>query len=416
MSIDLPGFPNEILAVIASYLTDDKGALYSFSLSCKHFAAVATPILYHSVPTLGLPTLASDDLLLSSVMGRHPACFARDITVSVDDKEEIMRVSLGGALFNIEHDNPHYTPPKHMMYLHCAKANVLLHSWCNISIYSAQQGCRVPLDLSLCLLQTSYVLKLLSCATESIRLDWSQVVDPPSYMVIANFFALLPTRLQNLQSLELNIPPLVDNDDISTIQVAFNSKNMNFPFLTRFVFGNIFGDISLSSFLQHPGISTLGYCGIINDPLVVDQVRSGRLLTNVPPFVGGSDLAVVIAGVLSTKLTVLTLDGPAAVVLFGDVACHILQTCYWLHELHLPSPTGYNAHELQTISNYVPGLAALSVTFRDCESGPNVHLLRSCTPCNRAKATRCLSAEDEWDSSEVINNTAVTPLVPGDRE
>ena len=41
-------------------------------------------------------------------------------------------------------------------------------------------------------------------------------------------------------------------------------------------------------------------------------------------------------------------------------------------------------------------------------------LLRSCTPCNRAKATRCLSAEDEWDSSEVINNTAVTPLVPGD--
>ncbi|KAH7870083.1 uncharacterized protein C8R40DRAFT_1175994 [Lentinula edodes] len=29
--------------------------------------------------------------------------------------------------------------------------------------------------------------------------------------------------------------------------------------------------------------------------------------------------------------------------------------------------------------------------------------------------TRCLSAEDEWDSSEVINNTAVTPLVPGER-
>ncbi|KAH7877182.1 uncharacterized protein C8R40DRAFT_1168518 [Lentinula edodes] len=43
-------------------------------------------------------------------------------------------------------------------------------------------------------------------------------------------------------------------------------------------------------------------------------------------------------------------------------------------------------------------------------------LLRSCTPSNRAKATRCLSAEDEWDSSEVINNTAVTPLVPGERE
>ncbi|KAJ3884597.1 hypothetical protein GG344DRAFT_83797 [Lentinula edodes] len=43
-------------------------------------------------------------------------------------------------------------------------------------------------------------------------------------------------------------------------------------------------------------------------------------------------------------------------------------------------------------------------------------LLRSCTPCNRAKATRCLSADDEWDSSEVINNTAVTPLVPGNRE
>ncbi len=43
-------------------------------------------------------------------------------------------------------------------------------------------------------------------------------------------------------------------------------------------------------------------------------------------------------------------------------------------------------------------------------------LLRSCTPCNRAKATGCLSAEDEWDSSEVINNTAVTPLVPGERE
>ncbi|KAJ3890795.1 hypothetical protein GG344DRAFT_77532 [Lentinula edodes] len=45
-----------------------------------------------------------------------------------------------------------------------------------------------------------------------------------------------------------------------------------------------------------------------------------------------------------------------------------------------------------------------------------VMLLRSCTPCNRAKATRCLSSEDEWDSSEVINNTAVTPLVPGERE
>ncbi|KAJ3884029.1 hypothetical protein GG344DRAFT_84695 [Lentinula edodes] len=43
-------------------------------------------------------------------------------------------------------------------------------------------------------------------------------------------------------------------------------------------------------------------------------------------------------------------------------------------------------------------------------------MLRSCTPCNRAKATRCLSAEDKWDSSEVINNIAVTPLVPGDRE
>ncbi|KAH7872081.1 uncharacterized protein C8R40DRAFT_1053391, partial [Lentinula edodes] len=43
-------------------------------------------------------------------------------------------------------------------------------------------------------------------------------------------------------------------------------------------------------------------------------------------------------------------------------------------------------------------------------------MLRSCTPCNRAKATGCLSAEDEWDSSEVINNTAVTPLVPGERE
>ncbi|KAJ3887299.1 hypothetical protein GG344DRAFT_68926 [Lentinula edodes] len=33
----------------------------------------------------------------------------------------------------------------------------------------------------------------------------------------------------------------------------------------------------------------------------------------------------------------------------------------------------------------------------------------SCTPCNCAKATRCLSAEDEGDSSEVINNTAVSP-------
>ncbi|KAJ3897279.1 hypothetical protein F5879DRAFT_996295 [Lentinula edodes] len=43
-------------------------------------------------------------------------------------------------------------------------------------------------------------------------------------------------------------------------------------------------------------------------------------------------------------------------------------------------------------------------------------LLRSCTLRNRAKATGCLSAEDEWDSSEVINNTAVTPLVPGERE
>ncbi|KAJ3874511.1 hypothetical protein F5051DRAFT_443272 [Lentinula edodes] len=43
-------------------------------------------------------------------------------------------------------------------------------------------------------------------------------------------------------------------------------------------------------------------------------------------------------------------------------------------------------------------------------------LLRSCTPCNCAKATRCLSAEDEWDSSEVINNTAATPSVPRDRE
>ncbi|KAJ3884517.1 hypothetical protein GG344DRAFT_83903 [Lentinula edodes] len=32
------------------------------------------------------------------------------------------------------------------------------------------------------------------------------------------------------------------------------------------------------------------------------------------------------------------------------------------------------------------------------------------------EVTECLSAEDEWDSSEVINNTAVTPLVPGDRE
>ncbi|KAJ3859094.1 hypothetical protein EV359DRAFT_86820 [Lentinula novae-zelandiae] len=32
------------------------------------------------------------------------------------------------------------------------------------------------------------------------------------------------------------------------------------------------------------------------------------------------------------------------------------------------------------------------------------------------KVTECLSAEDEWDSSEVINNTAVTPLVPGDQE
>ncbi|KAJ4463237.1 hypothetical protein C8J55DRAFT_567776 [Lentinula edodes] len=47
---------------------------------------------------------------------------------------------------------------------------------------------------------------------------------------------------------------------------------------------------------------------------------------------------------------------------------------------------------------------------------PSSELLRSCTPCNRAKVTRCLSAEDEWDSSEVINNTAVTPLVPGERE
>ncbi|KAJ3924589.1 MAG: hypothetical protein NXY57DRAFT_969529 [Lentinula lateritia] len=33
-----------------------------------------------------------------------------------------------------------------------------------------------------------------------------------------------------------------------------------------------------------------------------------------------------------------------------------------------------------------------------------------------AAVTECLSAEDEWDSSEVINNTAVTPLVPGGRE
>ncbi|KAJ3803912.1 hypothetical protein F5876DRAFT_84142 [Lentinula aff. lateritia] len=32
------------------------------------------------------------------------------------------------------------------------------------------------------------------------------------------------------------------------------------------------------------------------------------------------------------------------------------------------------------------------------------------------QVTECLSAEDEWDSSEVINNTAVTPLVPGDQE
>ncbi|KAJ3804940.1 hypothetical protein F5876DRAFT_82392 [Lentinula aff. lateritia] len=43
-------------------------------------------------------------------------------------------------------------------------------------------------------------------------------------------------------------------------------------------------------------------------------------------------------------------------------------------------------------------------------------VLRSCTPCNRARGHRCLRAEVEWDSSEVINNTAITPLVPGDQE
>ncbi|KAJ4500079.1 ribonuclease H-like domain-containing protein [Lentinula lateritia] len=32
------------------------------------------------------------------------------------------------------------------------------------------------------------------------------------------------------------------------------------------------------------------------------------------------------------------------------------------------------------------------------------------------EVTQCLSAEYEWDSSEVINNTAVTPYVPGGRE
>ncbi|KAJ4477105.1 hypothetical protein C8R41DRAFT_869594 [Lentinula lateritia] len=32
------------------------------------------------------------------------------------------------------------------------------------------------------------------------------------------------------------------------------------------------------------------------------------------------------------------------------------------------------------------------------------------------EVTEYLSAEDEWDSSEVINNTAVAPLVPGGQE
>ncbi|KAJ3805169.1 hypothetical protein F5876DRAFT_70029 [Lentinula aff. lateritia] len=45
-----------------------------------------------------------------------------------------------------------------------------------------------------------------------------------------------------------------------------------------------------------------------------------------------------------------------------------------------------------------------------------VGLLRSCTPCNRARGHRCLRAGIEWDSSEVIDNTAVTPLVPGDQK
>ncbi|KAH7875950.1 uncharacterized protein C8R40DRAFT_1069132 [Lentinula edodes] len=312
MSTNLATFPNEILAGVTSYLADDKAALCSFSLSCKHFAAVATPTLYRTVHTLGLPTLASNALLLSQIMGQSPVSFVREITVSADDEEEICPLSVPGT----------------------------------VSLHNAPM---------------SNELNLLSHTTESITLDWTQADNPPSYSVITNLIAVLPSRLQNLKSLELNIPPVVSDEDVREIQMVFDSETINFPFLTCFVFGEIYGDISLTAFFRrHPAITTLGYCGISNEGQLVDLIRAGSVLTNVHSFIGTSDSAVVVATALSTKLTVLTLTGPTAVLLFRDVACQVLQTCYWLRELRLPSPIGYDSHELQTISDYVPGLAVLN--------------------------------------------------------
>ncbi|KAJ3905681.1 hypothetical protein F5879DRAFT_988122 [Lentinula edodes] len=376
MSTNLPGFPNEILAVIGSYLADDKEALCSFSLCCKHFAAVATPILYRSVGTLCLPTLASDDLLLSQIIGQSPACFVREITVSADDEEEIVRDSLKGALFNIEHNVSHHTLDLFSYTSETYGVFDLCQGYfpTSLSIRHLDLQCpvSVPSTVGFHSAPTSPVLGLLSHTMECIKLDWTQADNPPSYAVIANLIVLLPSRLQSLKSLELNIPPVVSDDDVVAIQRVFDCENIKFPYLTRFVFGEIYGDISLSSFFRrHPAITTLGYCGISNDGLLVDLIRSKNVLTNVHSFIGDAGSALIVATALSTKLTVLTLTGPTAVILFRDVACQVLRMCYWLRELRLPSPTGYNSHELQTISDYVPGLAVLRITFLDCESGPS---------------------------------------------
>ncbi|KAJ3858794.1 hypothetical protein EV359DRAFT_87202 [Lentinula novae-zelandiae] len=199
MLTNLPGFPNEILAVIGSYLADNKGALCSFSLCCKHFAAIATPILYRTVLTLGLPTLASDDLLLSQIMGQSLACFVREITVSPDDKEEIVCDSLKGALFNIEHNIFHrtldlflYTSETYGVFDLCQgyfSTSLLIRHLdlqCPVSVPGSVRFHSVP---------TSDVLSLLSYTMECIWLDWTQADNPPSYLVIANLIAVFPSRL-----------------------------------------------------------------------------------------------------------------------------------------------------------------------------------------------------------------------------
>ncbi|KAJ3919782.1 hypothetical protein F5877DRAFT_77776 [Lentinula edodes] len=325
--------------------------------------ALQSPI-ENTAYTQDLPALARSDSLTYELAGFHPAAYVRYLTVNTGVDKELVFAYFKTALANIEAMSMN----KKLDMLSFASRNVCLAEvWGRFvpgSLLVRRLVCRCPLRSGILTDDIFNVFRSLLAHSSCVDFDWLMVDDPPSYVDIAELMKTIHNTAPKLDTLKLAIPPVGDVGDYMSVQKVVDDRMFYFPRLRTFAFEESFGNVSLASFFErHPYIGSIAYCGIHNHLPIANDIRDGRLLASLFAFVGNIDNVIILGGALAGRLTRLTVTSSSSTFIHGNVGCSALVNCFVLQELELTCPTGYNASDLQTISDYVPGISVLRVYF-----------------------------------------------------